>query len=176
MVSEVQPMPDRPGTERRGPDRPVEPTAPPTLSVTPDRLACAFRSDPAHLAAVRRAAEAFCATTPLDAAARNELGLVVNEAIANVIRHAYHGATDQPIELTVERHGTGVRVTLRDWGNGVIPDPSHNPACADPLLPGGLGLICLRSLTDDARFEPQPDGGMKLVLTRTTPGRRRPSP
>jgi anti-sigma regulatory factor (Ser/Thr protein kinase) len=63
-----------------------------------------------------------------------------------------------------------VRISIRDWGNGKIPKPADNPATADPLMPGGLGLICLRRLTDDATFEPQLDGGVKLVMTRTTPG------
>ena len=139
--------------------------------VTPDRLTCAFPSDTAHLAPVRRAFEAFCRTTSLDGPACDELGLVVNEAIANVIRHAYAGATDRPVELTVDHHGPGVRVVIRDWGSGVIPKPTDNPAAADPLMPGGLGLICLRQLTDHTSFEPQPDGGMELVIVRTTSGR-----
>ena len=146
-------------------------SSPPTVEATPERLRCAFDSDPAHLSAVRRAVEAFCRSTELDDAACDELGLVVNEALANVIRHAYAGATDRPIELTVTRSGAGVRLAIRDWGNGRIPRPSDNPATADPLLPGGLGLICLKRLTDDVTFGPQPDGGMELVLVRTTPGR-----
>jgi anti-sigma regulatory factor (Ser/Thr protein kinase) len=135
-----------------------------------DRLTCAFPSHPAHLGTVRRAIEAFCRRTKLGEPACDELGLVVNEAMANVIRHAYAGATDRPIEVTVEKLGDGVRIAIRDWGNGRVPKPTDNPAAADPLMPGGLGLICLRRLTDDARFEPQPDGGMKLIITRTTPG------
>ena len=144
---------------------------PPTISATPDRLSCAFPSDPAHLAAVRRAIEAFCRSTDLDTAACDELGLVVNEAIANVIRHAYAGATDRPVAVTVDRHGRGVRIAIRDWGIGRVPKPTDNPAAADPLKPGGLGLICLRQLTDDVRFEPAADGGMLLTLVRTTSGR-----
>ncbi len=156
---------------------PATPLAPPPpgsachTTVTADHLTCAFPSHPAHLAAVRRAVEAFCRDTPLDEPARDELGLVVNEALANVIRHAYAGAHDRPIEVTADRVAGGVRIAIRDWGSGKIPKPTDNPAAADPLLPGGLGLICLKRLTDGAAFEPQPGGGMRLVLTRTTPGR-----
>ena len=152
---------------------PTPPAAPAAVRyrTAADRLTCTFPSHPAHLAAVRRAVEAFCRGTSLDDPACDELGLVVNEAMANVIRHAYAGATDRPIEVTAERHGQGVRIAIRDWGNGRVPKPGDNPAAADPLMPGGLGLICLRRLTDDATFEPQPDGGMKLVIVRTTRGR-----
>jgi len=152
---------------------PVEPDPGPVVCrKTGDHLTWAFPSHPARLADVRRAVEAFCRSTPLDEPACDEMGLVVNEALANVIRHAYAGATNRPIEVTAERHGDGVRLSIRDWGNGRVPKPTDNPAAADPLMPGGLGLICLRQLTDDATFEPQPDGGMKLVIVRTTPGLR----
>ena len=90
--------------------------------------------------------------------------------MANVIRHAYAGATDRPVEVTAEHLGPGVRIAIRDWGNGRVPKPTDNPAAADPLQPGGLGLICLRRLTDGATFEPQPDGGMRLTIDRTTRG------
>src|SRR4051794_10972228 len=56
-------------------------------------------SDPANLAPVRRAVEQFCREHRFNEAAVNEIGLVVNEAMANVIRHAYAGAVDRPIEV-----------------------------------------------------------------------------
>jgi anti-sigma regulatory factor (Ser/Thr protein kinase) len=58
-----------------------------------------------------------------------------------------------------------VRITLRDWGTGV--NPLAQPVRErDPMRPGGLGLVCLRQLLDDARFEPQPDGGMLLTMVK----------
>ena len=135
-------------------------------------------SDPANLAPVRRACEAFCRGQGLDEAACADVGLCVNEAMANVTRHAYGGATDRPVSVTAEALDAGgapvtdenpaaarsVRVTLRDWGSGVNPltVPERE---RDPLSPGGLGLICLRQLTDAVAFEPQPDG-MRLVIVK----------
>lgn len=159
------------------------PTSPPADArecLTDERdghLGCRFASHPAHLAAVRKSVERFCVTqTTLDDPAREEVGLVVNEALANVIRHAYAGATDRPVEVTAERHdgpaGTvGVRLLIRDWGNGTDP-AALPPKEHDPLTPGGLGMICLYQLMDEVRFDPQPAGGMLLALTRTTPGSR----
>ena len=152
------------------PDIPAAPSEP-AITATPAGVRCLFASHPAHLAPVRRAVETFCRSTALGDAACDELGLVVNEALANVIRHAYAGVTDRPIEVTADRSGPGVRIEMRDWGTGRIPKPTDNPAAADPLKPGGLGLICLRKLTDECGFTPQPDGGMRLILVRTTPGR-----
>ena len=140
-----------------------------------DRLVLNVTSDPANLGPVRRACEAFCRTHGLDDPAVADVGLCVNEAMANVTRHAYGGATDRPIVVTAEPlepaggRAPGVRVTVRDWGNGVNP-LALPPKQRDPMQPGGLGLVCLRQLLDDARFEPQPDGGMLLVMERRTRG------
>ena len=123
-----------------------------------------INSDPANLADVRHRVERLCATHGLDEKAIGEVGLCVNEAMANVIRHAYDGATDRPIEIVVECDDARVTIRIRDWGNG--KDPSELPAKKkDPLKPGGLGLICLREMMDDVQFQQQPDG-MLLEMTK----------
>lgn len=135
---------------------------------SPDQLQLKFLSSPAYVSPVRRLIEQFCDDAGLDAPAREEVGLVVNEALANIIRHAYNGDKHQPVLATVEQEGKGVKISLRDWGNGVnpasLPRPPH-----DPLTPGGLGLICIKRLMDKVSYEPQPDG-MLLTMTRTSLG------
>jgi anti-sigma regulatory factor (Ser/Thr protein kinase) len=102
-------------------------------------------SDPATLASTRRAVELFAAQCGFDETSRGEIGLVVNEAIANVIRHAYQGATDQPIELTAQRTDEGMSISMK---------------------PGGVGLICMRQMMDEMQFHKQPDG-MLLTMSRS---------
>jgi anti-sigma regulatory factor (Ser/Thr protein kinase) len=128
------------------------------------RLRLKITSDPANLAAVRQSLEALGAENGFAQRACEEIGLCVNEALANVIRHAYAGATDQPIELTAEVVDGSMHIDIRDWGNGV--NPTDLPAKPhDPLKPGGLGLLCLKKMMTHVRFMPQPDG-MLLHLTR----------
>jgi serine/threonine-protein kinase RsbW len=138
-------------------------------------------SDPAVVAGVRREVEAYANKAGFDARAVEDVGLCVNEAMANIIRHAYRGAASRPILITADllpaAAAAGTRsdradcgpvrltVTIRDWGNGF--NPSSLPAREhDPCTPGGLGLICLRQLMDTAEFTPQPDG-MLLTMTKT---------
>jgi serine/threonine-protein kinase RsbW len=163
------------------PNDPVHPrhtVVPPTAAGTassPEILRLRVTSDPANLAPVRRACEQFCLDHGLSASGAHDVGLCVNEAMANVTRHAYGGATDRPVEITGEPEpadaGGGVRVAIRDWGNGVNPAalPGREP---NPETPGGLGLICLRRLLDEARYVPQPDG-MMLVLIKHDDALRR---
>jgi serine/threonine-protein kinase RsbW len=135
-------------------------------------------SDPAVLADVRRAVEGYAAQAGFDPKAVADVGLCVNEAMANIIRHAYRGAGSRPILITVDHRPPAgssaggpnceparLTVTIRDWGSGI--NPSSLPARDhDPCTPGGLGMICLRQLMDSAEFTPQPDG-MLLTMTKT---------
>ena len=121
-------------------------------------------SDPANIAAVRRAIEDVAVGIGLDGAAVGDVGLCVNEALANVIRHAYAGATDRPIEIHSGCEDGGLLFTIRDWGNGVNP-ASLPPKSYNPYEPGGLGLICLQRMMTRAAYVPQPDG-MLLVMTK----------
>ncbi|WP_428940529.1 ATP-binding protein [Fontivita pretiosa] len=138
------------------------------MTETPHKLWLRILSDPANLASVRQAVESLCARGGIHKCVCDEVGLCVNEALANVIRHAYAGATDRPIELSVEVVDAQVRIRIRDWGSGVIPiEPAAASRQRDPLKPGGLGLVCLRRMMDSVRFTPQPDGGMLLEMTRS---------
>lgn len=120
-------------------------------------------SDPAFLSPVRHAIEAFCAGRGFDARSAGEIGLCVNEAMANVTRHAYEGATDRPVEVDANFDGFTLLVKVRDWGPGRQP-PAE--ARHDPLTPGGLGIVCLKKLLDEFTFTKVPDG-MLLTMKRT---------
>jgi anti-sigma regulatory factor (Ser/Thr protein kinase) len=142
-------------------DRPIAPGAAPASS------RWETTSDPANLAPLRKSVEAFCLMHGLGQPGADDVGLCLNEAMANVTRHAYAGRTDQPVVVTVHNSPTAITLTIRDWGNGVDPDlGAAKPR--DPLVPGGLGLICMRKLLDDARFDPQPDG-MMLTMVKNKP-------
>jgi anti-sigma regulatory factor (Ser/Thr protein kinase) len=121
-------------------------------------------SDPANVAGIRLAIEKMCADGGFDAKALEEVGLCVNEALANVIRHAYHEAFDKPIEIDARMESGAIHIAIRDWGNGAVPNVAEAKKL-DPLKPGGLGLICLKKMMDQVVFVPQPDG-MLLEMTR----------
>lgn len=131
--------------------------------MTPLRLR--ITSDAAEVARVRRDIERFARGAGFDEATAGQIGLVVNEALANVIVHAYGGAIGRPVEVGAEMKGRTLSITIRDWGNGVDPSDLLRSKQPNPDEPGGLGLICLREMMDTVRFTPQPDG-MLLVMTK----------
>ena len=141
--------------------QPVREDSPPAGGAGTLRLR--VTSDPANLASVRRACEAYCVRCGLDAAATGDVGLCINEAMANITRHAYEGAADKPVEIAGWFDGSAVHFTIRDWGNGKLPAPPR--LNKDPLTPGGLGMVCLLELMDAIVYTPQPDG-MLMTMTK----------
>ena len=131
------------------------------MKTAPSELQLQITSDPANLAPVRRAVEDFCAACGFREEARGEIVLCVNEALANVTRHAYGGAADRPVHLEATFSDGLLRITIRDWGCGRVPSEARH----DPLRPGGVGMVCLRELMDRITFTPQPDG-MLLTMER----------
>jgi len=140
----------------------------PNTATPPRRLDLKVTSAPSNLATVRKAIESFASANGFDTKGVAEIGLCVNEAIANIIRHAYRGNETRPVHVTAlmeDRDGGRIVITLRDWGVGI--DPSSLPHRAyDPLEPGGVGLICLQQWMDTVTYTRQPDGGMLTTMTR----------
>ncbi|MBC7782778.1 MAG: ATP-binding protein [Burkholderiales bacterium] len=122
-------------------------------------------SDPAQIAAVRKSVESFAARLGFDETAIGEIGLCVNEAIANVIRHAYAEVHDKPIDFVASEVPGGIEIDIRDWGTGIVPPLSRQKPAGELLEPGGLGMPCLMNLMDDIRYVPQSDG-MLLQMSK----------
>ena len=147
---------------------------PPRSDVEP-RLELHLASHTAELSKARKAIEKFAADHGFSEHDQAQIGLCVNEAMANVIRHAYAGASGKPILFVADvtepvdaiaKPGTlELRLTIRDWGNG--QDPSQMPVKPyNALEPGGVGLICLRKMMDEVTFTPQPDGMLLTMVKR----------
>jgi anti-sigma regulatory factor (Ser/Thr protein kinase) len=130
-------------------------------------LKISINSHPGEIADARKAVEGFATQYGFSENAVGEIGLCVNEAIANIIRHAYRNQIDQPIEIVGKFDAAEQRlhISLRDWGTGIAPGPLPGEK-VDPMKPGGLGLICLGRLMDSAKFTKQRKG-MLLELVKS---------
>lgn len=122
-------------------------------------------SEPNRVAGARYAIESFAAELDMDERWIGEVGLCLNEALANVIHHAYNDQPGKPILVSAWRGGDELHLEIRDWGNGFNPDAANCGKVHDPLTPGGLGMICLRKLMDEVEYKPQ-DHGMLLSLSK----------
>jgi anti-sigma regulatory factor (Ser/Thr protein kinase) len=139
---------------------------------TPRRLQMKFAmpSDPRYLPVVRGAIGPLAAVIGWDETECGAITLAVDEAIANIIRHAYHSRADGLIELECRESAEGLEVTLLD--NGDAPDRSK--ICARELgcdQPGGLGTHIIKQVMDSVSYEASPEGNRFVaskLLRRTS--------
>jgi anti-sigma regulatory factor (Ser/Thr protein kinase) len=83
--------------------------------------------------------------------------LAVDEALTNVIRHAYKAEPDRPIKLICEVRNLGLDLRIID--QGLAPDMARICAC-DPSLPkpGGRGTHIIKAVMDVVSYERTEEG------------------
>ncbi len=141
------------------------------MSTAPHRLRIRFDmpSDPRYLPVVRGAIAPLAAAVGWDECDCRAITLAVDEALTNVIRHAYHSSPDGLIELECRESGDGLEFTLIDTGE----PPDKAKLCARELgcdQPGGLGTHIIRKVMDSVSYEVSGEGNRfvaKKTLRRT---------
>jgi len=126
-------------------------------------------SDPRQICVARRAVEAFAAREGFWKEQAEQIGLALNEALANVIAHGYGGETDQVIVVSMEiAHVEGrrcLRLVVRDYGRHVDPECIKSRDL-DEVRPGGLGVHIIKTVMDRADYRCISEGGMELTMLK----------
>ena len=97
-----------------------------------------------------------------------DIDLAVEEASANIVRHAYRSGQARDILLRVETTNDVVRITLTDWGlpfNADSVRPFDDDAPVETRAKGGMGLRIIHSLMDDVVRETASAAGGPNVIT-----------
>jgi serine/threonine-protein kinase RsbW len=99
----------------------------------------------------------------------SKLELAVDEACTNIIRHAYHGASDKKIELEVIVDAASFQIRIYD--NGVTFDPAsvRKPDVQDQVshsVRGGLGVYLMKKLVDTVEYHFHPGKKNEVRLTK----------
>src|ERR1043166_3751789 len=114
-------------------------------------------SHPRYLAVVRAAIEELGSVYGLPEEECRGITLAVDEALANVIRHAYRGDCDQAIELNCQALTDRLEFTVLDQGEP--PDPARLRAHPlDDVALGGRGTHIIRTIMDEVCYERVPRG------------------
>ncbi len=93
---------------------------------------------------------------------RQRVVLAIDEATANVIRHAYQGDPGGRMSLDIWRRGDAVEFVLRDWAKAVDAE-AIKPRDLNQCRPGGLGVNLIDMVMDEWGFE-KPEQGQGNVL------------
>ena len=138
-------------------------------------LTLELRSDPGMLCVVRAAMERLTEEFGFAAAECRSVTRAVDEALTNIMRHAYRGQVDRPIGMlcrTVpgrrgEERGEGFEVLLTDEAPAVDPSKMRGRPL-DEIKPGGLGLHFIRQSMDVVEFK-RSKGKNQLRLVKFLP-------
>ena len=134
-------------------------------------------SDPKLLSVVRSTIEQLSELAGFPPPECRAITRAVDEALANVIRHAYAARYNRPIQLSF-RHvnrviegvtQSGLQITLLD--RGVAFDISKvKERSLDEVKPGGLGLHFIRDCMDVVEFERSGrTNRLRLIKYNTSP-------
>jgi len=88
-----------------------------------------------------------------------KIQLAVDEACTNVVKHAYDGDTQKPIDVAVRLDYDRLTIVVTDEGKGFDPKAVEISDIAEYLAElrvGGLGIYLIRSLMDEVEYSIQP--------------------
>jgi len=132
-------------------------------------------SSPAYLPVVRGAVEKMCQLLGFDDEGAGGVVLSVDEALTNIIKHAYNGAEDKPIDIDLapltEGAAGGIRISLRDYGPSVDPEKIRSRDL-DDVRPGGLGVHIMCECMDKLEYRRAEGGGTVLTMMKKAPERK----
>ncbi len=125
-------------------------------------------SHPRFLSVVRAAIDELSLAVGLPKDECDAVTLAVDEALANIIRHAYKNRYDQKIEFDCLVSEKQMEFTLLDQGEP--PDPAR--ICAQPmdeLALSGRGTHLIKAIMDEVSYK-QVSGGNQVKLIKRLPG------
>lgn len=100
-----------------------------------------------------------------------DIDLALDEAAANIVKHAYPGLEKGDMVVTVDREDDRLRIVLTDWGVPLDPEnvkPFDIYAAIETRIHGGMGLHFIHQLMDgvERSTASEPNGANKLILTK----------
>jgi len=126
-----------------------------------------IRSDLKELSRAREFVRTFCRPlpSPVNEDSVGALELAVNEAASNIMKHAYHGRTDQWIRVEAEAFPNQISFRLHHLG-----DPFDPSAVSPPALDGsqesGFGIYLITQSVDEVRYYRDERGRNCIALVK----------
>jgi serine/threonine-protein kinase RsbW len=83
---------------------------------------------------------------------KHDLKLVSEELLANIINHGYDQHADEKINIELAVDGNSVRITFTDSAREFNPLEGIKPDMLNDLSEGGMGILLVKSLTDEQSY------------------------
>jgi len=128
-----------------------------------------------NLASVREFIQASLKNTRLPEEEHGKMVLAVDEAVSNIIRHAYEDFAkgSRTIEIDFSADDTKITLVLIDSGKEFDPSAIYEPDIAEHIKLGtryGLGLFLMRRVMDEVKFIFRSGIENRLTMVKYLPG------
>jgi anti-sigma regulatory factor (Ser/Thr protein kinase) len=124
---------------------------------SPERLVYerALPAVPVAVGRMRHEADAALERLAVPKLRRHDVALVLSEAAANVVVHAYVGEPPGLLYTLLAVSGPNLLLDVCDRGRGMVPNPDS---------PGlGVGLALMAQLSDGLDIVPKEEGGLRVT-------------
>jgi len=133
-----------------------------------EKLVLTVPANKRHLGLVGAVIAEICAQLPhLSSTFAYNLQLAVDEAIVNVITHAYLDDPAGKVEVTFEIWEDRLITHIQDWGQSFDPASIPEPDLDQPQ-DHGYGVYLIRRLSDQVIYEPGP-GSNRVTIVKMLP-------
>lgn len=123
-------------------------------------------SDLNYLAVVDEFVEGILRGYGADESIIADIAISVSELINNSVNHGNKAETEQPVEVSVNKNGDNVSISITDQGSGFDPEEIADPLAEENLLKNaGRGIFIVKSLMDSIEVETT-DRGTKITITK----------
>ncbi len=95
------------------------------------------------------------------------IDMAVRESVTNAVLHGNREDESKPVEIGFHNSAAGLRIRVRDRGQGFDPAGVADPTDPQNILKAsGRGILFMRTFMDDVRWERHPQGGMIVEMLK----------
>ena len=120
---------------------------------------------PKYLCLIRDVTVRLCVSGGLEEPVISTLKLAIDEACANIIKHAYKGDTGKKIRVQYRITKEAFETVIEDSGKKVAPELLRGRDL-DDVRPGGLGIHFIKRAFDVVAYDEKKKKGNRLKLIK----------
>jgi serine/threonine-protein kinase RsbW len=142
------------------------------MAMEPYKKDLRITNETKNLSLVRQVVGEVLDRTPFGKDDKAKIILAIDEAVANVVEHAYEGSRGD-IDLVFLLDDDRLEITIRDNGKKFNPELIPTPDIHEHIkrgLKGGLGMFLMRKIMDEVRYSLDSTYVNELVMVKFTPG------
>ncbi len=122
-------------------------------------------SHPKYIKRIRNIVGEVCEKMSFSEKKAQDLKLAVNEAVTNIIKHAYAGEANKAIFVYFYLFCDKLEVAIRDYGKKVSAKEIKSREL-DDYKDSGLGVYLMKSLVDELAYDFSPSVGTELKFIK----------